>query len=130
MEQTKKCSVKSLKKNDKIRVLKCTFEPGVGHEITLLIAPHFCQSHKRQSLSEWRTKTAFAKWTSVSGASYWSDGVEWHTALNIGDSTAVVLIVEPKGKEIALYRNFALLIGSRFFSLIGESLISSTTTVH
>jgi len=32
----------------------------------------------------------------LTGSSFYSKGVEWHEVLNIGDSTAVFLIVEPK----------------------------------
>jgi hypothetical protein len=31
-----------------------------------------------------------------SGTNYYNPGIEWHEAVNIGDSTAVFLIIEPK----------------------------------
>jgi hypothetical protein len=30
------------------------------------------------------------------GASWWSDGVDWHEALNVGETTTVYLIFEPR----------------------------------
>jgi len=30
------------------------------------------------------------------GTSWWSDGIAWHEVLNIGDTTGVYIIVEPK----------------------------------
>ena len=30
------------------------------------------------------------------GDSWWSDGFAWHEGLNIGDTTGVYIIVEPK----------------------------------
>jgi hypothetical protein len=32
----------------------------------------------------------------TSGSNWWSDGIAWHEAVNIGTTTAVYLIVEPK----------------------------------
>nr|MBP6442294.1 cupin domain-containing protein [Sphingorhabdus sp.] len=31
-----------------------------------------------------------------SGASWWSDGITWHEPVNIGQETAIYLIIEPK----------------------------------
>ena len=31
-----------------------------------------------------------------SGTSWWSDGIAWHEAVNVGTETAVYIIVEPK----------------------------------
>ena len=30
------------------------------------------------------------------GFSWWSDGVDWHNGVNIGDTTVVYVIIEPK----------------------------------
>ncbi len=32
----------------------------------------------------------------ATGSSFASDGVDWHEVLNVGDTTVVYLIVEPK----------------------------------
>lgn len=83
-----------LQDNDKIRVLKCTFPPGVGH------IRHFHPPHMAYTLagSTFRmTDTTGVRTVEVpTGLHYYSEGVEWHEALNVGDSTAVFLIIEPK----------------------------------
>lgn len=30
------------------------------------------------------------------GASWWSDGITWHEAVNVGTETSIYIIVEPK----------------------------------
>lgn len=30
------------------------------------------------------------------GASWWSDGVEWHEVVNVGDEESIYLVFEPK----------------------------------
>jgi len=76
------------------RILRCTFPPGVGHE------RHHHPPHFGYALSGGRVRI-----TSVdgvreldleTGSSFASDGVAWHEVLNIGESTIVYLIVEPK----------------------------------
>ena len=80
--------------NDKVRTLKCTFPPGVGHE------RHYHKSHFGYTLagSTFRIKdtTGTREVTIPTGYSFYNDKVDWHEVLNIGDSTAVFLIVEPK----------------------------------
>lgn len=88
----KVCEV--IQENDKFRALKCAFAPGVGHE-RHYHAPHFgyileggrMRITDRSGVSERDLKT---------GSSWKSDGVEWHEAVNVGDTTSVYLIVEPK----------------------------------
>ena len=83
-----------LEENEKIRVLQCTFEPGVGHE------KHYHDPHFAYAISGSRFRLEDENGTREvdfpSGSNYFSEGVKWHTALNIGDSTAIVLIIEPK----------------------------------
>jgi hypothetical protein len=78
----------------KLRVLKCTFPPGVGHE------RHYHAPHIGYTLagSKFRIKdTTGAREVNVpTGSSFSNDFMEWHEVLNIGDSTAVFLIMEPK----------------------------------
>lgn len=80
--------------NDKVRVLKCTFPPRVGHE------RHYHKAHFGYTLSgsTFRmTDTTGTREVKVpTGTDFYNDGIEWHEVLNIGDSTAVFLIVEPK----------------------------------
>ncbi len=83
-----------LEENDKVRTLKCTFPPGVGHE------RHYHKAHFGYTLagSTFRIKdtTGTREVTIPTGYDFYNDKVEWHEVLNIGDSTAVFLIVEPK----------------------------------
>ncbi len=88
----KVCAV--VQENEMFRALKCTFAPGVGHE-RHYHAPHFgyileggkMRITDKSGVSERELKT---------GSSWKSDGVEWHEAFNVGDTTSVYLIVEPK----------------------------------
>ncbi|MEY8848506.1 cupin domain-containing protein [Psychroserpens sp. XS_ASV72] len=83
-----------LEENDQLRTLKCTFAPGVGHE------RHFHSAHFGYTLagSKFRiTDTTGTREVDVpTGYSFYNDFIEWHEVLNIGDSTAVFLIIEPK----------------------------------
>ena len=80
--------------NDKVRVLKCTFPPGVGHE------RHFHDAHYGYTVSGSKfriTDTTGTREVQVpTGSSFYNNKIEWHEVLNIGDSTAVFLIIEPK----------------------------------
>jgi len=83
-----------LEDNKNIRVLRCTFEPGVGHE------KHYHNRHFGYAISgsEFRiTDTTGTREVNFpTNGHFYSEGTEWHEALNIGDSTAIFLIIEPK----------------------------------
>jgi len=83
-----------LEDNDKLRTLKCTFPPNVGHE------RHYHDTHFGYTLkgSTFRITdtTGTREVTIPTGYSFYNERVEWHEVLNIGDSTAVFLIMEPK----------------------------------
>lgn len=78
----------------KLRVLKCTFPPGVGHE------RHYHDTHFGYTVSgsTFRIKdtTGVREVYVPSGSSFSNDRIDWHEVLNIGDSTAIFLIIEPK----------------------------------
>jgi quercetin dioxygenase-like cupin family protein len=80
--------------NAKIRVLKCTFAPGIGHE------RHYHAAHFGYAIkgSKFRIKdtTGTREVNVPTGTEFYNEGIEWHEVLNIGDSTAVFLIMEPK----------------------------------
>jgi len=80
--------------NDKLRTLKCTFPPNVGHE------RHFHKAHYGYTIvgSKFRIKdtTGIREVNVPTGYSFYNDKIEWHEVLNIGDSTAVFLIIELK----------------------------------
>ncbi|WP_431136128.1 cupin domain-containing protein [Psychroserpens mesophilus] len=80
--------------NDKLRTLKCTFPPGVGHE------RHYHKAHFGYTVSgsTFRIKdtTGTREVNVPTGYSFYNDKIEWHEVLNIGDTTAIFLIIEPK----------------------------------
>lgn len=83
-----------LQDNENLRALKCTFPPGVGHE------RHYHKAHFGYAVAggTFRIKdtTGIRVVTIKTGADFTSEGVDWHEVQNIGDSTAIFLIVEPK----------------------------------
>ena len=83
-----------LEDNSNLRVLRCTFPPGVGHD------RHYHDPHFGYVIAGSRfriTDTTGVREVDVyTGSSFSNDRIEWHEVLNIGDSTAVFLIIEPK----------------------------------
>jgi quercetin dioxygenase-like cupin family protein len=83
-----------LKETDRLRTLKCTFPPNVGHE------KHFHDEHFGYTLQGSRFRitdqTGTREVDVPSGYYFYNKSVEWHEVFNIGDSTAVYLIIEPK----------------------------------
>jgi beta-alanine degradation protein BauB len=86
-----------LHENAKLRTLRCAFPPGVGHE------RHFHPPHWGYILAGSTMRITSASGTAVrelkAGDSWWSDGLAWHEGLNIGKTTGVYIIVEPKTPE-------------------------------
>ncbi len=87
----KVCEV--LRDDARMRVGRCTFPPGVGHE------RHWHRPHFGYILAGGQMRITDAKGTVTrdlkTGASWSSEG-GWHEVLNVGATTAVYLIVEPK----------------------------------
>jgi len=81
--------------NAAMRTARCTFPPGGGHE------RHWHPRHWGYVLSDATMRITTATGTVVrnlkAGDSWWSDCVAWHEAVNIGSTTGVYIIVEPKG---------------------------------
>jgi len=78
----------------KQRILRCTFEPGGGHE-RHFHAPNFgyAISGGRMRITD---ESGIREVDLPTGSSFTSDGIVWHEVLNIGDTTVVYLIVEAK----------------------------------
>lgn len=80
----------------KLRMLKCTFPPGVGHE------RHFHAPHVGLILKGGKMritdKTGTVERDLPTGGSWKSDGIDWHEAVNIGDTTAIYIITEDKAE--------------------------------
>lgn len=88
----KVCEV--LQDNAELRVLKCTFPSGVGHE------EHYHNKHFGYTLVGSRFKIKDIKGVREvdvpTGSSFSNDERSSHEVLNIGTETAVFLIIEPK----------------------------------
>lgn len=83
-----------LEENPKIRILKCTFPPGVGHE------KHYHDPHVGYTLAGGLfriTDESGTKEVNVrTGISFTNDSITSHEVLNIGETTAEFLIIEYK----------------------------------
>jgi len=83
-----------LHENSKQRILRCVFEPGMGHE-RHFHAPHFGYAIKggRMRISD---ESGVKEVDLPTGSNFTSTGVVWHEVLNIGDTTVEYLIIEAK----------------------------------
>ena len=83
-----------LQEDEMKRVLRCTFPPGVGHE------RHFHPAHFGYTLQGGTMHITDAsgerKYTGAKDGVWQSEGVAWHQAVNVGDTTTQYLIVEQK----------------------------------
>lgn len=87
--------------NGYVRAAKCTFLPGVGHE-RHYHPPHFGYIVEGGTM-EITDRNGTRVQPTPTGATWWSDGVEWHETVNIGDTTTVYVIVEPKTASEGLH---------------------------
>ena len=85
-----------LDENAHMRSLRCTFPPGVGHE-RHFHAPHWGYV-LQGGVMQVTTADGSAPREFKSGSHWWSDGIDWHEGVNIGQTTAVYVIVEPKAR--------------------------------
>ncbi len=80
--------------NQEMRILKCTFPPGVGHE------EHFHAPHFGYTLTGSTFRITDASGTREvnvpTGIHFDNAEITSHEVLNVGDSTGVFLIVEMK----------------------------------
>jgi len=87
----KTCSV--MFQDDAVRVARCVFPPGVGHE------KHFHNPHFGYVLEGSTLRIVDSRGertvTTEAGGSWSTDSVTVHEAVNIGDTTTSYLIVEP-----------------------------------
>ena len=78
-----------------VRVLRCTFPPGVGHE-RHYHPPHFGYVLEGQSVMRITTAAGVREAPVRTGGSFSNDTEIVHEALNIGEQTTTYLIVEKK----------------------------------
>tara|TARA_Y100000817_G_C16725110_1_gene485385 strand:+ start:393 stop:701 length:309 start_codon:yes stop_codon:yes gene_type:complete len=83
-----------LKENDELRILKCVFPAGVGHE------KHYHPPHVGYTLVGGKFRMIDSRGTREvnvpEGYVFGSDSVTVHEVLNIGENTAEFLIIEYK----------------------------------
>lgn len=84
-----------LHEDEMIRVLRCTFPPGVGHEMHYH-PPHFGFVLEGESVMRITTEDGIVDRPVRAGSAFTNDGELRHTALNVGDQTTTYLIVEKK----------------------------------
>ena len=82
--------------NAQMRTLRCTFPPGGGHE-RHHHPPHWGYITQGSTMEIITAKGRVVRELKA-GDSWWSDGVDWHEVRNIGPTTGVYLIVEPKAR--------------------------------
>ena len=83
-----------LNENKQQRILKCTFKPGIGHE------EHYHKPHFGYTVAGSKFQITDAKGTRTvqvkTGTTFKKEILSEHAVLNVGDSTAVFLIIEKK----------------------------------
>lgn len=83
-----------LQDNEHLRILKCTFPPGVGHE------KHYHPKHTGYTLKGGKFRisdtTGIREVNIPTGYLFQNDTIVWHEVFNIGQDTAVFLIIEPQ----------------------------------
>ena len=84
-----------LHEDTQIRVLRCTFAPGVGHEMHYH-PPHFGYVLSGESIMRITTDAGVVDRSVHPGQAFSNDGEIRHAALNIGAETTTYLIVEKK----------------------------------
>ena len=83
-----------LEETKELRVLKCTFEPGIGHE------KHYHNPHVGYTLAGGKFRiTDYSGTREVdvpTGYTFSKDSITTHEVLNIGKTTSIFLIMEYK----------------------------------
>ncbi len=92
-EHERVCEV--LEEDAQIRVLRCTFPPGVGHEMHYH-PPHFGYVLEGNSVMRITTASGVVDRPVRAGTSFSSDVEIQHAALNVGAETTRYLIIEKK----------------------------------
>ena len=83
-----------LHETTEVRVLRCTFPPGVGHE------RHFHPRHFGYALAggtmEILDQNGTRRVDITAGSYFSSEGIDWHEVLNVGDTVVQYLMIEPR----------------------------------
>lgn len=84
-----------LYETESVRVGRCTFPPGIGHEKHFHY-PHFGYVLEGGTLSITNQAGETKTQQTITGKSWSSKEITIHEALNIGNTTTTYLIIEPK----------------------------------
>jgi beta-alanine degradation protein BauB len=84
-----------LQEDAQIRVLRCTFPPGIGHELHYH-APHFGYVLEGNSVMRITMASGVVDRPVRAGTSFSNDAELVHAALNVGEETTRYLIIEKK----------------------------------
>jgi len=84
-----------LHEDAQMRILRCTFPPGVGHEMHYH-PPHFGYVLSGESMMRITTETGVADRPVRAGQTFTNETEVRHAALNIGAETTTYLIIEKK----------------------------------
>ncbi|MGE0532540.1 MAG: cupin domain-containing protein [Hyphomonadaceae bacterium] len=84
-----------LQEDAQIRVLRCTFPPGVGHEMHYH-PPHFGYVLEGNRVMRITTASGVVDRPVSAGSSFSNDAEIQHAALNVGEETTRYLIIEKK----------------------------------
>lgn len=83
-----------LSENNHENILRCTFAPGIGHEI------HKHNANFGYAISGGKIQIKDEKGTRIvdlaSNSYFESTGTKWHEILNVGETTVVYIILESK----------------------------------
>lgn len=85
----------NLHEDQMIRILRCTFPPGIGHEMHYH-PPHFGYVLSGDSIMRITTDAGVADRPVHAGSTFTNDTEIRHAALNVGSETTTYLIVEKK----------------------------------
>jgi quercetin dioxygenase-like cupin family protein len=83
-----------LHEDDELRILRCSFPPGVGHE------RHYHPRHVGYVVAGGTMRVTDASGTRdvdvSAGDTFSSPGIPWHEGVNVGDTTTTYLMIEPR----------------------------------
>lgn len=83
-----------LEEDERFRVLRCTFPPGVGHERHQHpVHMGYCTLGGTMKITD---QTGTRETKIPAGYGFLSPGIDWHVVENVGETTTEFLIIEPK----------------------------------
>jgi len=84
-----------LYETDEVRVGRCSFPPGIGHERHYHV-PHFGYVLEGGTLQITNEQGDVQVAETITGGTWSTSEITVHSAINVGDTTTRYLIIEPK----------------------------------